>query len=581
MAKNIFSRSSEGGRYGYVFEKYGIFFVFLQRKHCIKKMLLRRYITLMLCLLPCITAFAQEAKKETFLIVSRPQFREGLQLFVQWKRQEGFEVEELYVDTNSCFLVKEMMRPLFDSTNVHVSMPQYILLVGDHEQLEAFHGSMPMNGESHFTDLPYADFMGDYLPETMLGRWPVNDTAELRIVVEKTLRYEQFVDMDTAQLQRILLVAGREYGAPAPTTTNGQVNYLKREVKCAHPEMDTLCWYNPASDSLGAAIASAIGQGACLLNYTGHGIVDGWSHPMMNANAIATLEAIQPTIYVNNCCQSNTFTGTGFGEQLLRMPVGGAVGVIGATNSTLWAEDYYWSVGPKNPFSLEPVFDSAAPGAFDGLVRSGRTTATLGELLRNGNMAVMASGTNYAKYYWEIYCLLGDPSLKPWIGVPQPMMLVVDSVEIGQREVSVECTPGARITVVQGDELLGVVDIGDLGRATIELWRAIDTLPLVVTATGINLEPRVVTIPLSTGIGIGRIECGELGIEVFPNPSHGRVYLLSHEKMTVYVTNALGRCVGTLLLLGDETVEWRAPEGLYFATGITDKGTVTQKIIIK
>lgn len=51
--------------------------------------------------------------------------------------------------------------------------------------------------------------------------------------------------------------------------------------------------------------------------------------------------------------------------------------------------------------------------------------------------------------------------------------------------------------------------------------------------------------------------------------------------MTVYVTNALGRCVGTLLLLGDETVEWRAPEGLYFATGITDKGTVTKKIIIK
>lgn len=535
----------------------------------------------MLCLLTGITSFAQEAKKEMFLIVSRPQFREGLQPFVQWKRQEGFEVEELYVDTNSCFLVKEMMRPLLDSTNMLVSMPQYTLLVGDHEQLEAFHGSMPMNGESHFTDLPYADFMGDYLPETMLGRWPVNDTAELRIVVEKTLRYEQFVDMDTAQLQRVLLVAGREYGAPAPTTTNGQVNYLKREVKCAHPEMDTLCWYNPESDSLGAAIANAIGQGACLLNYTGHGIVDGWSHPMMNANAIAATEATQPTIYVNNCCQSNTFTGTGFGERLLRMPVGGAVGVIGATNSTLWAEDYYWSVGPKNPFSLEPVYDSAAPGAFDGLVRAERTTATLGELLRNGNMAVMASGTSYAKYYWEIYCLLGDPSLKPWIGVPQPMMLVVDSVESGQSEVSVESTPGARITAVQGGELLGVTDIGNSGCATIELWRALDTLPLVVTATGIDLVPRVVTVPLSAGNGIGRIECGELSMEVFPNPSNERVYLLSHERMKVHITNALGRCVGTLLLQGDEAVEWRAPEGFYFATGITDKGTVTKRIIIK
>lgn len=441
-------------------------------------------------------------EEDVLLIVSRPQFREGLQPFVQWKRQEGYDVVELYVDTADRAMVKEQMRPIFDEAQPGRT-PVFTLLVGDHEQLEAFPGTMALNDESHFTDLYYADFTGDYLPETLLGRWPVNDTAELRAVVEKTLRYEQFRDIDTLQLKRVLLVAGEEYGNPAPTTTNGQVNYLKREIRLAHPDIDTLCWYNPASGSQGAAIANAIGEGAGLLNYTAHCTYNGWSHPSMTADSVAAAGTTQPTIYVNNCCQSNAFTGTGFGERLLRMPLGGAAGVIGATNTTLWAEDYYWAVGPKYPLSLEPAYDSTALGAFDGLVRQERTTETLGELLRDGNLAVTAFGTFYDKYYWEIYCLLGDPSLKPWIGVPQPTALTVDDVYNGASHVYVGGTRGARVTAMQGGELLGVADIGPLGVAAIELRRTLDTLPLIITATGVGLIPRVDTFAVDTAIDYG------------------------------------------------------------------------------
>lgn len=438
---------------------------------------------------------------KVFLIVSRPQFSEGLQPFVQWKRQEGYDVEEIYVDTNIRTLVKAAISSQWPAADGR--WPQYMLLVGDHGQLEAFPGTMALNDESHFTDLYYADFTGDYLPETLLGRWPVNDTAELRAVVEKTLRYEQFRDIDTVQLKRVLLVAGEEYGNPAPTTTNGQVNYLKREIRLAHPDIDTLCWYNPASGSQGAAIASAIGEGAGLLNYTAHCTYNGWSHPSMTADTVAAAGTTQPTLYVNNCCQSNAFTGTGFGERLLRMPLGGAAGVIGATNTTLWAEDYYWAVGPKYPLSLEPAYDSTALGAFDGLVRQERTTETLGELLRDGNLAVTAFGTFYDKYYWEIYCLLGDPSLKPWIGVPQPTTLTVDDVYNGASHVYVGGTRGARVTAMQGGELLGVADIGPLGVAAIELRRTLDTLPLIITATGVGLIPRVDTFAVDTAIDYG------------------------------------------------------------------------------
>lgn len=441
---------------------------------------------------------------KVLLIVSRPEFGSGLQPFVQWKKQEGYWVEELYVETHKRDSIKEMMRPYFQNDSPLRPSPNYILLVGDVAQIQSFIGETRLEDNNHITDLYYADFSGDYLPEAMLGRWPVNDTAELRVVVEKTLRYEQFKDMDTTQLKRMLLVAGEENSGQAPLTTNGQVNYVSREVKLAHTEMDTLCYHNPQSGSQIDPIVTDIGFGASLLNYTAHGTVGGWSSPSLSIGRVAAAGGTQPMVYVNNCCLTNSFGGTCFGEQLLRLPVSGAVGVIGATNSTLWYEDYYWAVGPKWPVTLDAVYDSAARGAFDALVGRRPTIATLGELLTAGNLAVTAFGTGYAKFYWEIYCLLGDPTLKPWIGVPQSIDLsLTNGLYNGESEVYVGGTTGATVTAMQGDEVLGRATIGPSGTAVISLSRTLDTLPLILTATGTSLWPRIDTLTVETDIDFG------------------------------------------------------------------------------
>lgn len=438
------------------------------------------------------------------LIVSRPEFETGVQPFVRWKRQEGYNVEELYVNTHKRDSIKELIRPYFDNANALAPAPDYILLVGDVAQIQSFIGETNLEGETHTTDLYYADYSGDYLPEAMLGRWPVNDTAELRTVVEKTLRYEQFRNMDTAQLKRMLLVAGEERSGQAPLTTNGQVNYVSRETKLAHPETDTLCYHNPQSGTMKDSIVANIGNGASLLNYTAHCTVGGWTSPSLSIADVEEVQGSQPMVYVNNCCKSNTFSGTGFGEQLLRLPVGGAVGVIGATNSTLWYEDYYWSVGPKWPVALDVAYDSTARGAFDALTGSHPTIATMGELLTAGNLAVTAFGTGYAKFYWEIYCLLGDPTLKPWIGVPQSIDLsLTNGLYNGESEVYVGGTTGATVTAMQGDEVLGRATIGPSGTAVISLSRTLDTLPLILTATGTGLWPRIDTLTVETDIDFG------------------------------------------------------------------------------
>ena len=417
-----------------------------------------------------------------YLIVSRPQFRDGLQPFVRWKRQEGYQVEELYADTNRRDSVKALIEEVWGN-GVVTPWPQYMLIVGDASKIQAYTGtSRPTGLGTHPTDLYYAEHTGDYLPDVLVGRWPVNDTAELRAVVEKTLQYEQGLGLDSATMSRVLLVAGIENQDPAPVTTNGQVNYLKREIKRTLSNVDTLCYYNPASTGQLAGILSDIRQGTSMLNYTAHCGTSGWSNPAMTFATLDSIATPMPLFYINNCCQSNNFTGTCFGEQLLRKPQGGAIGVIGATNSTLWNEDYYWAVGPKYPFSLEPQYDSLRPGAFDHWLIGEINSA--GEMLAAGNLSVSAFGSPHDRFYWEIYCLFGDPSLVPWIGLPQRLQLSVpDTLAVGTTEVHVSGTPGATVTAMQGNELLGTVVLDEHRSALLQMQRPTDTMPVLFTIT--------------------------------------------------------------------------------------------------
>lgn len=442
---------------------------------------------------------------ERYLVVSRPQFREGLQPFVRWKRQQGYVVAELYADTN----LRDSVRALIGrqwTANGGMESPRYVLLVGDVAQLQSFPGTThPAGLSNHITDLYYVEHTGDYLPDALVGRWPVNDTAELGAVVRKTLAYERGADLDSSRLTRVLLVAGAESQEPAPVTTNGQVNYLSCEVKQARPLLDTVAYRNPASADQLEAILGDLRQGAALLNYTAHCTANGWSSPAVTFASIDTLDNPQPLLYVNNCCLSNAFGGTCFGEQLLRKADGGAIGVIGATNSTLWNEDYYWAVGPKYPLTLEPAFDDARPGAFDRWIGRADGVRTQGELLAAGNLAVSAFGSPYDKFYWETYCLLGDPSLEPWVGVPQPLDLHVTDLlpRNGDGSLHVGGTPGATVTAMQGDTVLGRGLIEPNGELTLVLNRSIDTLPLTLTATASGRLPRVDTLAVLSATGRG------------------------------------------------------------------------------
>ncbi|MBR1644205.1 MAG: hypothetical protein IJ684_02405 [Bacteroidales bacterium] len=437
-----------------------------------------------------------------YLVVSPESFADALRPLVAWKRQLGLDVEVMLTTPDETRLdVQNRLARRFEEASATRRAPTFVLLVGSLQRMPVSSGTQHVRElGQHLSDLFFADYTGDFLPEVLLGRLSVDDTAQLGAVVRKTIDYERLARFDTTRLNRALLVAGRELGEPAPTVTNAQVNYLKAALQ----PMDTLCFYNPESENLRPALFEALRQGVGLVNYSGHCIGTGWMHPWLSASDVDdSLPSDRRYFWaVNNCCRSNDFAGYCFGEALLRKPEGGAVGVIGATGETLWDEDFFWATGTRRPYATHPLYDPDAPGAFDRLLHrhgepEAEQAATLGEMMLYGNLSVARHGSPYADYYWETYALLGDPSLMPYVGMPSTLSLQCADVPTwGLSSLRVQGTPRTTVAAVQDTVLLGVTRIGSDGSAMLQLRRPLSADSLVLTASAQFARPQVVTLPV-------------------------------------------------------------------------------------
>jgi hypothetical protein len=66
-----------------------------------------------------------------------------------------------------------------------------------------------------------------------------------------------------------------------------------------------------------------------------------------------------------------------------------------------------------------PSYDQTGLGVYDGVFHDhGEDVSDHYVVIFCGNMAVQESGSNITNYYWEIYHLMGDPSVMTYMGVP-------------------------------------------------------------------------------------------------------------------------------------------------------------------
>lgn len=434
----------------------------------------------------------------TYIIVTRPDLASTLVPFVKWKRQQGFRVEMMLMGTNNRDSIRLALKNRYQAASPMRPAQQYVLLVGDVDRLQGCIGKYTPQGLStHATDLYYGEYTNDYIPEAFCGRLSVADSSQLAEVTAKIIRYEKGL---YAPAHQLLLASGNESRGNAPTTTNGQINYLAEAFARYRPQLDTACFRNPHQEGTFDQILAALAMPNAMVNYTAHCNSDGWNNPVLTAAMVDSLHNAVPTLYVNNCCRSNAFNSNCFGERLLRQPLGGAAAVIGATNETFWDEDFYYAIGAKYPAALHPQYDSTRPGAFDPLWRPALYDphqVSVGAMNYAGCSAVTQSGSPYDAFYWEIYCLLGDPSMVPYMGTSDTLELsVADTIMAGATRLDVSGTPYARIAVTQDTQLLGTAVINADGRGQVILSKGLlgDSVLLTATRPGALAWERMMAI---------------------------------------------------------------------------------------
>jgi hypothetical protein len=220
-----------------------------------------------------------------YLIIAHPDFISGLQPLVDAHRAQGLAVS--VVDVND--LYAKLTYGIFDPDAIKQYIAyaakylgtEYVLLVGgdtyDYRNYtgrnsNSFIPSLFLSTGARARNVPvdplYADVNNDNVPDLAIGRFPVRNSAELNLMVSKTLAY-----------------AGKDYGGTAVFASDlndGIVSY--KEVNNGMAASLPVGWsvQNIHLDDVSVATArtqllTAMNGGTALVTFTGHSGPASWT----------------------------------------------------------------------------------------------------------------------------------------------------------------------------------------------------------------------------------------------------------------------------------------------------------------
>jgi uncharacterized cupredoxin-like copper-binding protein len=440
----------------------------------------------------------------------------AIQPYIQWKKEKGYQVSEEVVPTGTN--INANVQAAYDNNNNIL----YVLLVGDWADLQC-----NLSGGGRPMDPQVGDVVGnDQFADIAVGRFSANSPADVTVQVNKVINYEKLPDMGGTWYSSAIGV-----GSDQGPGDDGEYDYQHENVilnnkldPFTYETMTTI--YDPGATA--DMVTTAVNAGASVVNYTGHGWMDGWGTTGYSSTNVATLtNGSKLPFIVSVACDNGDFDlGTCYAESWLRKENGGAIMFLGASISQPWNEpmrgqDYFMDV-------LIGGYDYSAHPGQSGISTTEQRT-TLGAMIFNGfTLMCTESGGPSDFETASTWNLFGDPALQARTATPAALTLSNYNIMVGIPFTTIVTTSGtpvenAMVTLSQGDLFFtGITDVA--GSVTIEQTLTPGTAKLVVTGfntgtiyqdetvippNGAYITVSSVTIDDAAGNGNGLLDYGE------------------------------------------------------------------------
>jgi len=408
-----------------------------------------------------------------YLIVSGDAYADTARLLADWKTSKGYSVKlrtvgELGGTANS---IRDWIVAEYDTAAI---VPTFVLLIGDIDEVPSFDGE----DSGSETDTPFGEMDGSgYIPELFIGRISPENSHQLGHFIRRIIDYEHFafdeVHRDFADKAAFLASDDASFWEIAEGTHRYAIQtYMgPRGFEC-----DSI-WAH--SDPFAhTRTITAVNDGRVLVDYSGHGGYYLWDAPDMEQSDVEALTNTGEYPFVlSHACITGTFhLSECFGETWIRQYDKGAIAFLGASSSSYWNED-----------------DEMERRMFDDIFNE--DYYFLGGMVHRSLIAVYIAYPDNAHYYFDIYNLLGDPSLALWFRVPEALSAVhPESVIVGGDmtiNISADGSPvdSVLICATNGGSVNEVGYTDAAGNATLDLTEADMGDTIRITATAYNKIP--------------------------------------------------------------------------------------------
>jgi hypothetical protein len=333
------------------------------------------------------------------LIINSQKMKE----FRRWKALMGYKskVKLLRDEDNNFSCIKDTIT--FEYNNKHI---KYVLLVGDIKDITArdsFYYINDYGNEYYKCDYWYGCIEGDDVElEIPIGRFPVSSLEQFSNMVDKTVRYEMWKDLE----YNVLMMAHHGY-------TNGEGKVFEdccdSIINRHMGSVNFIPIYGSTPTSTNALVTNTINQGVHIVNYRGHGAPDFWGggwntlNESYSSSAIDSIQSNTNAVFFSIACNTgNLSDANGCMLRTFTCASNGATAFLGHSTD---ADDH-----------AATYFDQAL---FNNLLDS--ATYSLGNLITKAYIDLLRCGTYYPLIRRDVYSTVcgGDPSLELWTAVPQ------------------------------------------------------------------------------------------------------------------------------------------------------------------